>query len=61
MATSSSLLKRVWRAFFGSKPHAEVLLHDPKGSQAHDLDDPLFEKKLQERIGKAIADAAQKR
>lgn len=34
------------------------ILHDPASSKPHDLDDPFFEKKIQERVGQVIATAA---
>jgi hypothetical protein len=34
------------------------ILHDPASSKPHDLDDPFFERKIQERIGELIAIAA---
>ena len=41
--------------------HPAVMVHDPKSSGPHDLDDPFFDNKVQERIGDAIANAAQKK
>ena len=38
-----------------------VIAHDPDASRPHDLDDPFFDSKVQERIGDAIAKAAQKK
>ena len=38
-----------------------VFLHDPAAERPHDLDDPFFDKTVQTRIGKAIANATQKR
>jgi hypothetical protein len=36
-----------------------VVLHDPGAERPHDLDDPFFEREVQERIGGMIASAAQ--
>ena len=35
----------------------EVVVHDPEAAKPHDLDDPFFDGKIQERIGGAIAKA----
>ena len=35
----------------------EVVVHDPMAAKPHDLDDPFFDGKVQERIGGAIAKA----
>jgi hypothetical protein len=37
------------------------ILHDPASSKPHDLDDPFFERKIQERVGQLIAAAAHRR
>jgi hypothetical protein len=37
----------------------EVVTHDPAASKPHDLDNPFHDSKTQERIGIAIAKAAQ--
>ena len=37
----------------------EVVTHDPAASKPHDLDNPFHASKAQERIGIAIAKAAQ--
>ena len=64
----SQLSRRVgsgisWRqAIFGARfSRLGVITHDPDLSKPHDLDDPFFDKKVQERIGAAIANAALKR
>jgi hypothetical protein len=42
-------------------PHQPYFLHDPAASRPHDLDDPFFDPKVQERMGNVIAVAAQKK
>jgi hypothetical protein len=37
------------------------ILHDPASSKPHDLDDPFFERNIQERVGQLIATAARKK
>ena len=39
----------------------DVVVHDPMLDKPHDLDDPFFDPKVQERIGGAIAKAAKSR
>ncbi len=41
-------------------PIPDVVVHDPEASMPHDLDDPFFDRKIQERIGIEIAKAARK-
>jgi hypothetical protein len=52
-----------WRqAIFGARfSRLGVIIHDPDLSKPQDFDDPFFDKKVQERIGAAIASAALKR
>jgi hypothetical protein len=52
----SSVLISAW-----SPPPPRVIVHDPDSSKPHDLDAPLFDRKVQERVGAAIADAATRR
>ncbi len=40
---------------------AEAIIHDPESTRPHDLDDPLFDRNVQARIGAAIAKAAEKK
>jgi hypothetical protein len=40
---------------------SEVIIHDPASARPHDLDDPLFDRNVQARIGAAIAKATQKK
>ena len=37
------------------------ILHDPASSKPHDLDDPFFDRKIQERVGQVIATSARKK
>jgi hypothetical protein len=38
-----------------------VVLHDPAAKQAHDLDDPYFDRKVQMRAAEVIAGAGNKK
>jgi len=61
MWLQTSVFKKLWSAIIGppsSRPG--VIVHDPASSKPHDLDDPFFERKVQEQVGQAIANAAQK-
>jgi hypothetical protein len=50
---------RFWSTIAGScSSRSAVIVHDPAASRPHDLDDPFFERKVQEGIGRAIAEAA---
>ena len=55
-------LQKLWTAFWrqdAATPMPEVVTHDPAASKPHDLDNPFHDSKVQERIGIAIAKAAQ--
>jgi len=39
----------------------DVIVYDPALSKPHDLDDPFFDSKVQERVGTAIANATRKK
>ena len=41
-------------------PASGTLLHDPAASEPHDLDDPFFDPKVQERVSGIIASSARK-
>jgi hypothetical protein len=53
--TLRSLLRRAW------PPRPGVIVHDPSSSKPHDLDDPFFDRKVQEAVGATIARAARKK
>jgi hypothetical protein len=54
--------QKSWSRIIGTRPsRPDVIIHDPDSSKAHDLDDPFFDRKVQERVGAAIADAARKK
>ena len=60
----SQVFLKCWRkltATSQSNKGSGVFLHDPAAGRPHDLDDPFFDNKAQARIGKAIADAMQKK
>jgi len=55
--------RRLWAAFRrkdASLPPSGVLLHDPVASGPHDLDDPFFDPKVQERVAEVIAGSARR-
>jgi hypothetical protein len=58
------LLRNLWsRLIAPSAPEGEalppVIVHDPQAQQAHDLDDPFFDRNVQSRIADVIAHAGQ--
>jgi hypothetical protein len=63
-----SSVRRVWSAVVGpntssaeASARAGVIFHDPASQKPHNLDDPFFDNKVQERIGDVISSAAQKK
>ena len=48
-----SVLWRVWGA--SPKKGPEVFLHDPAAAMPHNLDDPFYDPKVQEKVGKILA------
>jgi len=61
MRKAHPFLRKAWSAIVRREPKAAVIVHDPAASKPHDLDDPLFDRKVQERIGAAIAKAVRKK
>lgn len=63
MAGLMHALQNLWARLIGPsdpKPQAPpVVVHDPAGQRAHDLDDPFFDNKVQTRIGDVIGHAGQ--
>ena len=54
-------LKKLWFAVVRSRSsRPEVIVHDPDSSKPHDLDDPFFDRKIQQKVGQAIAKATRK-
>jgi hypothetical protein len=55
--------RKLWSSDRGLRPTSmlEVIFHDPDLSKPHDLDDPFFDRKVQDRVGQAIADAVRKK
>jgi len=57
-------IARAWHQLFRSEPAKPdlppVVVHDPAAARAHDLDDPFFDEKIQNRIGDVIAGAKHK-
>ena len=51
------LLSFVWRLWGGASPKKgpEVFLHDPAAAKPHNLDDPFYDAKVQEKVGKILA------
>jgi hypothetical protein len=57
-----SFFQKLWSRIIGTWPsRPDLIIHDPDSSKAHDLDDPFFDRKVQERVGATIADAARKK
>jgi hypothetical protein len=40
---------------------SDVIIHDPHASKPHDLDDPFFDRRVQEVVGAMIAKAARRK
>jgi hypothetical protein len=57
MASPVQTVRNIWSAMTGhNEPAApEVIIHDPTAQQAHNLDDPFADDKVQARIADAIA------
>jgi hypothetical protein len=60
--------RKWWCAVLGRKAasaqgstRAGVVFHDPGSQKPHNLDDPFFDNKVQERIADVISTAAQKK
>jgi hypothetical protein len=54
----SKTLRKIWSVVSGSAQPDDapaVVVHDPAGQQAHNLDDPFFDDGVQGRIGDLIA------
>jgi hypothetical protein len=57
-----SMFQEFWSIMIGERSSRPgVVIHDPSSSKPHDLDDPFFDKKVQERVGAVIASAARKK
>jgi hypothetical protein len=55
-----SIFQKLWSAVFPTRPsRPDLIVHDPDSSKPHDLDDPFFDRKVQDRVGAAIAKAVQ--
>ena len=54
-------LRKMWALLRGGAVVPELVIHDPEATRPHDLDNPLFDRKVQERFGAEIAKAARKR
>lgn len=56
-----SILQKFRSVIFRARPPLPgAIIHDPDSSKPHDLDDPFFDPKVQERVGALIANAALK-
>jgi hypothetical protein len=57
MAGPVQTFRKIWSAVTGQNepPAPEVVIHDPAAQQAHNLDDPFADDKVQARIADAIA------
>jgi len=56
----SQSARKFWSGLTGQNAPA-VILHDPAGQRAHDLDDPFFDEKVQARMANVISDAGKKK
>ena len=58
----SSIFQKLWSLVSGRwRSRLGVIIHDPDSAKPHDLDDPLFDRDVQKRMGAVIANAAQKK
>lgn len=56
------IFQKLWSVIIGTRPSRPgVIIHDPDSSKPHDLDDPFFDRKVRERVGAIIANAARKK
>ena len=62
--------RELWAALTGTQKsghartthtHPEVIVHDPASQGPHDLDDPFYDPKVQNRVADVIANAGQKK
>jgi hypothetical protein len=65
MVSLAHTLRHFWSAMTGQdavrEPASpEVVVHDPGAARPHDLDDPFFDPKVQERMAGVIANNAKK-
>jgi len=54
----SQAMRRLWTGKSGKRPSSDmpgVIVHDPKAAGPHDLDDPFFDRAVQERMADVIA------
>ena len=52
--TIMNLFSKVIRRF-KTQPEPMVIVHDPAAAEPHNLDDPFWDEKVQERMGAAIS------
>lgn len=61
----TDVMRNLWATVAGpaapEKPVPEVIIHDPESQLPHDLDDPFFDRKVQERMADVIAHSADKK
>jgi len=60
---SISSIFKTWRPLLWGRWSAPpaVIVHDPNSSKPHDLDDPFFDRRVQELVGTMISKAARKK
>lgn len=59
--SSLAIFQKLWSAVSPPRPaRLDLIIHDLASSKPHDLDDPFFDRKVQERVGAVIAKAALK-
>jgi len=62
--SESRIVRQLWSTFiarFTSRPAPAVIHHDPAAARPHDLDDPFFDPKVQQRVADIIARAAREK
>lgn len=62
----SDLVRNLWASVKTPDPAPkrtlpEVIVHDPEARLPHDLDDPFFDRKVQERMADVIAQSSDKK
>lgn len=61
----SDLVRNLWASVTEApapkRALPEVIVHDPEAKLPHDLDDPFFDRKVQERMADVIAHAGDKK
>ena len=59
MQSLSQAVRRLWTGKPAASDSPRVIVHDPAAQAPHDLDDPFFDRAVQERMAEVIAAANQ--